>query len=255
MSRQNSLQRGLKITAILGMVAGVLLAADGKPDASIAQLLGGGGGEAPPAWLELLKLVTAGIMGMIITTVHKRFQRDKSPSRSLLQAEVLLCVSGALMMIIIGNSAARALGIAGGASIIRFRTPVEDPKDAIVLFLLMGLGMSVGLGEFAVCVLGTVFLCTFLWILDKFSEQKPRSMYLDVIANSKEFPNDHVCTVLGANVDFFEPVKVTHGNEAAVRYSVKMYPGTSLNYLSGQLMDNGQAGVKAVGWEEPKKKD
>ena len=60
------------------------------------------------------------------------------------QAQTLLCVSGAMMMIIIGNSLARAFGIAGAASIIRFRTPVDDPKDVTILFLLMGLGMSVG---------------------------------------------------------------------------------------------------------------
>ena len=62
------------------------------------------------------------------------------------QAQTLLCVSGAMMMIIIGNSLARAFGIAGAASIIRFRTPVDDPKDVTILFLLMGLGMSSGLG-------------------------------------------------------------------------------------------------------------
>ena len=63
------------------------------------------------------------------------------------QAQTLLCVSGAMMMIIIGNSLARAFGIAGAASIIRFRTPVDDPKDVTILFLLMGLGMSSGLGR------------------------------------------------------------------------------------------------------------
>ena len=71
---------------------------------------------------------------------------------------MLLCMSGALMMIIIGNSLARAFGIAGAASIIRFRTPVDDPKDVTILFLLMGLGMSAGLGAFAVAGLGTAFL-------------------------------------------------------------------------------------------------
>jgi hypothetical protein len=237
-------------------MAGFVLAANGQVDTSLSQLLGGGRvGEAPPAWLEILKLAVAGLMGMIITTVHKRYQRDRSPSRSLLQAEVLLCVSGALMMIIIGNSAARALGIAGGASIIRFRTPVDDPKDAIVLFLLMGLGMSAGLGEFAVCILGTVFLCVFLCILDRFSEQKPRSILLEVVATSKDFPTEHVCRVLGAEADFYEPVKVTHGNEASVKYNLKIYPGTSLNHLSSRLMDNGLSGVKSVGWEQPKKPD
>ena len=81
------------------------------------------------------------------------------------QAQTLLCVSGAMMMIIIGNSLARAFGIAGAASIIRFRTPVDDPKDVTILFLLMGLGMSTGLGALAVAGLGTAFLCITLLVL------------------------------------------------------------------------------------------
>ena len=59
-----------------------------------------------------------------------------------------------MMMIIIGNSLARAFGIAGAAGIVRFRTPVDDPKDVTILFLLMGLGMATGLGAFAVAGLG-----------------------------------------------------------------------------------------------------
>ena len=92
------------------------------------------------------------------------------------QAQTLLCVSGAMMMIIIGNSLARAFGIAGAASIIRFRTPVDDPKDVTILFLLMGLGMSTGLGSLAVAGLGTAFLCITLLALDQVARQSARVM-------------------------------------------------------------------------------
>ena len=108
-------------------------------------------------FIELLKLVAASLIGLLITAVHRPDTRDTGPHMG--QAQTLLCVSGAVMMIIIGNSLARAFGIAGAASIIRFRTPVDDPKDVTVLFLLMGLGMSIGLGAFAVAGLGAAFLC------------------------------------------------------------------------------------------------
>ena len=113
-------------------------------------------------FIELGKLVAAALIGMLVTAVHKPSPRDRQGSRSMEQAQMLLCVSGAMMMIIIGNSLARAFGIAGAASIIRFRTPVDDPKDVTILFLLMGLGMSAGLGAFAVAGLGTAFLCLTL---------------------------------------------------------------------------------------------
>ena len=223
-------------------------------DPSFLQLLQGGAAasDVTSPWLELAKLVTSAVIGLVVTSVHRHYQRERAPTRALLQAEVLLCVSGALMMIIIGNSAARALGIAGGASIIRFRTPVDDPKDAILLFLLMGLGMSAGLGSFAVCGLGTVFLCLFLVLLDRFGEQKPRIVTLDVISASKEFPMEHVGHVLRVETDSFEVVKLTQGNEATAKFSVKIPAEKSLTYMSGLLMGDGTKGIKSVGWDQKK---
>ena len=104
-----------------------------------------------------------------------------------------------MMMIIIGNSLARAFGIAGAASIIRFRTPVDDPKDVTILFLLMGLGMSSGLGAFAVAGLGTAFLCIALIALDRMSAQKARVMSVEIQASGREFPTAHVEDVFARN--------------------------------------------------------
>src|SRR6266542_1505015 len=81
---------------------------------------------------DMGKFVAAGLIGLLVTAVQRRFQ-DKPMTQAMEHAEVLLCVSGALVMMIIGESLARAFGIAGAASIIRFRTPVEDPKDITVL--------------------------------------------------------------------------------------------------------------------------
>ena len=116
--------------------------------------LGGGGPSGAPVYrvspfIELLKLVAAAAIGQLVTSIHQPSPRERPLARSMEQAQTLLCVSGAMMMIIIGNNLARAFGIAGAASIIRFRTPVDDPKDVTILFLLMALGMATGLGSFA----------------------------------------------------------------------------------------------------------
>jgi len=142
----------------------------GLPQAATTAIIGGT--PEPPVFttlqpfVELSKLVAAALIGILVTAVHKPASRDRAATRSMEHAQMLLCVSGALMMVIIGNSLARAFGIAGAASIIRFRTPVDDPKDVTILFLLMGLGMSAGLGAFAVAGLGTAFLCLTLVALD-----------------------------------------------------------------------------------------
>jgi hypothetical protein len=204
-------------------------------------------------FLELAKLAAAAAVGLLVTAVQKHYRRERPISRSLEQAEVLLAVAGAMMMIIIGSSLARALGIAGGAAIVRFRTPVEDPKDAVLLFLLLGLGMSCGIGSFAVAGLGALFLVLLLLGLSHVGEERPRSLILALVASGAEFPEEHVHAVLSRTVNSFEAREFTRGPQAVVRYLVTLDPWASLTYLSQELMADGAAGVKSVSWEVPKK--
>jgi anti-anti-sigma factor len=205
--------------------------------------------------LELLKLVVAAAIGMLVTVVHRRQRGEHAHSRSMEQAQVLLCVSGAMMMIIIGGSVARAFGIAGAAAIIRFRTPVEDPMDITVLFLLMGLGMSTGLGAFAVAGLGTAFLCVLLVLLDRIRPDMPREMMVEIQADGRDFPTAHVQSVFARNGVVFEPRELSQGKSVAVRYRATLTPQQSLDDLSAQLVAGGGAGIKSVSWEHPKRSE
>jgi anti-anti-sigma factor len=202
---------------------------------------------------ELSKLAVAAVVGMLITIVQRFYRGDRSPNPTLEQAQVLLCVAGALMMIIIGGSLARAFGIAGAASIIRFRTPVEDARDITVLFIMMGLGMAAGLGGFAVAGLGTLFLCAMFPILAAFAAEKPRQMLVEIVAQGREFPMNHVQKVFALNHVVFEPREVEQGEEATVRFLTTLRPHDSLEDLSHQLMDGGKAGIKHVSWSPPKR--
>jgi hypothetical protein len=203
--------------------------------------------------VELLKLVVAALIGIIVTSVHRRYHRDKPIPRSLLQAQVLLCVAGSLIMIIIGSSVARAFGVAGAAGIVRFRTPVEDPKDTTILFLLVGLGMACGVGQLEVAGLGAAFLCVVLVVLDHFGEAKARIMMLSVTSTSKDFPDEHVNSVLRANVDQFETREVLQNDETVTKYQVTMTQHTPIQWLTQELVADGKR-VKAVSWAEPSKK-
>jgi anti-anti-sigma factor len=205
-------------------------------------------------FLVVVKLLAAALVGVIVTGVHRPAAAAGRASRAMEQAQVLLCVSGAMMMIIIGDSLARAFGIAGAASIIRFRTPVDDPKDVTVLFLLMGLGMAIGLGAFAAAGLATLFLCVFLVILARASEQRIRTMMLEVVSDSRTFPLGHVQAVLARNQVIAEPREVEQDHEEAViRYHTTLPLDVALEDLSTQLVADGARGVKSVSWEAPKK--
>jgi len=227
--------------------------------AGIAEFGQGGITEGAPAavpthvfapFLELVKLIVAGLIGLLLTAIHQPASRERG--RSMEQAQILLCVSGAMMMIIIGNSLARAFGIAGAASIIRFKTPVEDPKDVTILFLLMGLGMSSGLGAFAVAGLGTAFLSVTLIALDRFSSQRARTMSVEIQASGREFPTAHVEGVFARNQVVWEPREISQSDDVSVKYHTWLDARTSLEDISAQLMIEG-GGVQSVAWEHPKR--
>jgi len=202
-------------------------------------------------FIELSKLVAAVLIGALVSAIHQPASRDRP--KTLEQAQTLLCVSGAMMMIIIGNSLARAFGIVGAAGIIRFRTPVDDPKDVTILFLLMGLGMAAGLGAFAVAGLGTAFLCCSLLILDRLATQKARLMSVEISSDGRQFPTLHVESVFVRSNVVFEPREISQGkNHVTVRYHTWLEPRASLDDLSTQLMAEGQ-GVESVSWDTVKR--
>ena len=55
-------------------------------------------------------------------------------------------VAGAMMMVV-GDSAARAFGIFAAASLVRFRTNIRDPKEITVLLICLGVGLAAGVGR------------------------------------------------------------------------------------------------------------
>jgi anti-anti-sigma factor len=206
------------------------------------------------AFVDLGKLVAAAAIGFLVTAVSRRYRQDRPQTQSMEQAQVLLCVSGAMMMVIIGSSLARAFGIAGAASIIRFRTPVEDPKDITVLFLLMGLGMAAGLGAFALAGVGAAVLCGALVVRERVGARKPRIMTVELSATARDFPIRHVESVFARYGVVFEPRQVSQGDESVVQYYTKLDPDTALDDVSQALMADGTAGIQSVVWEVAKRK-
>jgi uncharacterized protein DUF4956 len=202
---------------------------------------------------EAVRLSMATCIGVLIVALQRLTRRDRPLTRSMEQAHVLLCLAGALMMLIVGDSLPRAFGIAGAAAIVRFRTPVDDPRDITVLFLLMALGMAAGLGLTGVAAIGTVFVCACLLALPRGQAAPPRAMKVALVAESRLFPSTHVSQVFAAHQIDAEPVEFSHGRQALVRYRALLGRETSIDEVSAQLLGGGATGIASVSWESSKK--
>jgi hypothetical protein len=200
---------------------------------------------------EFLKLVVATLIGLVVTTVRKH-QHGRPLPLPLEHAMMLLCLSGALMMVIIGNSLARALGIAGAATLIRFRTPVDDPRDTTLFLILVGLGMTAGVGAFALAVLATIFVCAFLIFLNLLGQNSPRHLELEVVAEAPVVPVIPVEKVLAASGLTFELHEMAIENHASVRYLVNVHNNVDLKALSDKLMAGADQGLRSITWSEKK---
>jgi len=116
----------------------------------------------------------------------------------------------------------------------------------------MGLGMATGLGAFAVAGLGTAFLCAFLVVLDRVpTDQKPRELMVELVADGRDFPSAHVETVFARNGILYEPRDVSQGKEASVKYHVALDRRLPLDELNAQL--SAAPGLKSVVWKKAKK--
>jgi uncharacterized membrane protein YhiD involved in acid resistance len=105
----------------------------------------------------LLCLVVAFLASSLLAVVYRRTHTGFSYSRSYLQTIVLASIVSCIMIIAIGNNLARGLGILGALALIRFRTPIRDPRDIIFLFASLAIGIAAGAQVFMVCIIGSIF--------------------------------------------------------------------------------------------------
>ena len=68
---------------------------------------------------------------------------------------------------VIGNNLARAFGLVGALSIIRFRTAIKDTVDIVYIFLGLAIGMAAGVGYHKAAIAGTVMIGLILILFSK----------------------------------------------------------------------------------------
>jgi hypothetical protein len=200
-----------------------------------------------------LRLGVAALIGVAVTAVQRRSERAPRAT-SMHHAQILLCVSGAMMMVLIDDSLARAFGIAGAASLVRFRTPVDDPRDAAVMFLLIGLGMASGLGAFALAAGGAAMVGLFLVALTRTSGRSRRSLLVDLVASGPDFPGAHVQRVFARHGASLEIRDAWFGDEARASYLATFAADAPLDVVHADLVAGGTAGLRAVSWEPARKR-
>ncbi len=119
--------------------------------------------------LSLQHVISAMLLSFVLCSViAKLYQltfQSLSYSRGFVHTLVLGGMITCMVMMSMGDSLARGIGVLGALSLIRFRTVVRDPRDMMFLFAALGLGIACGAGMFAVAVTGCIILSSVIVLL------------------------------------------------------------------------------------------
>lgn len=127
-------------------------------------------------YVVLTQLALAAFFGLTLALVYRLSYtgKKKKYSRSMMQSQVLLAIGGAFIWILVADFLVRAFGLAGMVGLIRYRTPVRDPKDNVMVFLSMGIGMACGLMQITTALVATGFISLVLLAMHEFGFGKKK---------------------------------------------------------------------------------
>jgi len=124
--------------------------------------------QRPEPWSAgqiILNITLSFLLGLFVAWVYRATHRQLTVSFSFVNTLVLVAMVMAVVIMVIGNNIARAFGLAGAMSIIRFRTVVKDTRDTAFVFYALSTGMACGTGNLRIALIGTLLVGLFAGIM------------------------------------------------------------------------------------------
>jgi hypothetical protein len=116
-------------------------------------------------WHAMVRLPIAALLSAVLAFRPRR-RGTPTPQGPVIQTQIVLALVGAIVMMVVGASLARAFGIVGAAGLIRYRAKVEDPKDAGVMLSTLAIGLASGVGLYLLAVFATAFVFAVLLVIE-----------------------------------------------------------------------------------------
>jgi uncharacterized membrane protein YhiD involved in acid resistance len=198
------------------------------------------------------RLPLAAVLGAALAL---RPRRRGSPRRTpaVVQTQIVLAVVGAVIMLIVGASLARAFAIVGAASLIRYRSKIDDPKDAVVMLSALSIGLASGVGIYAIAIFATVFLVALLWVIESFEPKTGKPFLLKVkVGEHTDELRPQIETILRRYRCTYE-IRVSSDEE--VSYDVHVPLELQTDRITNALLKLDPEGHATVDWSDKKKKD
>lgn len=113
----------------------------------------------------LANLAVALVCGLFISWVYRKTYKGPGYAMSFVNSIVLLSMITAIVLMVIGNNLARAFGLVGAMSIIRFRTAVKETQDIVFIFFSLAIGMAAGVGYHLIAISSTLIIGALCFVI------------------------------------------------------------------------------------------
>ena len=191
-----------------------------------------------------------------------RPRRGLSPYRRnpyVAQTQILMAVVAGGMMMVVGDSAARAFGIFAAASLVRFRTNIRDPKETTVLLVCLGVGLAAGVGRWDMAVILTLFVLLALAVLEYVEQfQVFRSMKVTVETRDVDKTDELLKRIFvrhGFDYEFRELNRQDPDEPLGkIVYLVNLDPVISTSKLSEEILSSDRENIDSVEWDQKESK-
>ena len=200
------------------------------------------------AQVALVRLPLAALLGAALALRPKR--RGTPPrTPAVVQTQIILSIVGAVIMLVVGASLARAFGIVGAANLIRYRSKIDDPKDAVVMLCTLAVGLASGVGLYVLAVVSTGFIVCALWVIESF---EPRTRHFDLKFKAGN-DTDSLRPKLEAILQRYQlPFELRTSSDEEVCYDVQVPFDMQTDRISNAILRLDKEGHAAVEWSEKK---
>jgi hypothetical protein len=204
-----------------------------------------------------LRFLIAAFMAMLLAFRWRRGVSLTKRNPYVAQTQILLAVVAAAMMMIVGDSAARAFGIFAAASLVRFRTNIRDPKETTVLLICLGVGLACGVGRLELALILTVFTLFALWILEHFEAgQVFRSMEVRVETRNLDQTHQVLKKLFEKHGCSFELRQLERedgeGENGKIVYELSMGAAARTDQLTEEMLAEDSQNIASLEWEQKK---
>jgi uncharacterized membrane protein YhiD involved in acid resistance len=117
-------------------------------------------------WSDALNILATLFLASVLSGLVSYRRRGGSAQMDFTEAHIVLSAASALMMMIIGSQIARAFGLMGAASIVRYRYSLKSPKEASSLVIALGIGMACGVGLYSLAIIASLYIVVVINLLE-----------------------------------------------------------------------------------------